>query len=69
MYYIGIDVHKVKCVAAIKQKIRDEPVIITFENTQSEINDFICKVKANYMPVKHPGGHGLRGKIIPPPAP
>ena len=52
MYNIGIDVHKVKCVAAIKQKIRDKPVIITFENTQSGINDFICKVKANYMPAK-----------------
>lgn len=52
MYYIGIDVHKSKCVPAIKQKIRDELVIITFENIQSGINDFICKVKDNYMPVK-----------------
>ena len=52
MYYIEIDVHTRKCVAAIKQKIRDKPVIITFENTQSGISDFIRKVKADYMPAK-----------------
>ena len=30
MYNIGIDIHKTKCVAAIKQKIRDKPVTLIF---------------------------------------
>ncbi len=48
MISIGIDAHKIKCVATIKNESRKKSEQSSFENTAHEITDFIKHIKKTY---------------------
>ena len=48
MIYIGIDVHKYKCVATIKGDSKKKLAQMTFKNTKEEILNFVSYVQGTY---------------------